>query len=79
MRPRPDHAHLTFHAIERLARQRGVSATGRTSDTTRGDAGGKGLGLPIVASVARAHGRIVGVESSPAAGTTFTVELPITS
>jgi two-component system sensor histidine kinase ChvG len=45
--------------------------------TTRGDAGGSGLGLPIVASVARAHGGRVGVESSPGAGTTFTVELPV--
>ncbi len=47
--------------------------------TTRGDAGGSGLGLPIVAAVARAHGGTVGVESTPDAGTTFTVELPIAS
>jgi two-component system sensor histidine kinase ChvG len=45
--------------------------------TTRGDAGGSGLGLPIVASVARAHGGRVGVDSSAAAGTTFMVHLPV--
>jgi two-component system sensor histidine kinase ChvG len=45
--------------------------------TTRGDDGGSGLGLPIVASAARAHGGRVGVESSADAGTTFTVELPV--
>lgn len=46
--------------------------------TTRGDAGGSGLGLPIVASVARAHGGRVGVQSTADGGTTFTVELPVT-
>lgn len=45
--------------------------------TTRGDAGGSGLGLPIVASVARAHDGRVGVESAAGAGTTFTVVLPL--
>jgi two-component system sensor histidine kinase ChvG len=44
--------------------------------TTCGDAGGTGLGLPIVASIARAHGGSVRVESDRDAGTTFLVILP---
>jgi two-component system sensor histidine kinase ChvG len=44
--------------------------------TTRGDAGGTGLGLPIVASVVRSHGGTVALESTGAAGTTFAFELP---
>ncbi len=44
--------------------------------TTRGAAGGTGLGLPIVASVARSHGGSVTVESTADRGTTFAVELP---
>lgn len=37
---------------------------------------GLGLGLFIVDELSRAHGGTVRVESSPAAGTTFTVTLP---
>lgn len=37
---------------------------------------GLGLGLYIVSEIARAHGGSVAVESSQAAGTTFTVRLP---
>jgi two-component system sensor histidine kinase ChvG len=44
--------------------------------TTCGDAGGTGLGLPIVASIARAHGGSVCVESDRDSGTTFVVSLP---
>jgi two-component system, OmpR family, sensor histidine kinase ChvG len=44
--------------------------------TTCGDAGGTGLGLPIVASIARAHGGSVSVESERETGTTFCVTLP---
>lgn len=40
------------------------------------DPGGTGLGLAIVASIVRAHGGAVGVESAEPAGTTFAVELP---
>jgi two-component system sensor histidine kinase ChvG len=43
--------------------------------TTCGDAGGTGLGLPIVASIARAHGGRVEVDSRRDAGTTFAVVL----
>ncbi|MBI4703422.1 MAG: HAMP domain-containing protein [Deltaproteobacteria bacterium] len=45
--------------------------------TTRAAQGGTGLGLPIVAAVAQAHGGSVGVVSSAEQGTTFTFELPV--
>ena len=44
--------------------------------TTRAEVGGTGLGLAIVASIVRAHGGTVAVESDAAAGTTFALELP---
>jgi two-component system sensor histidine kinase ChvG len=44
--------------------------------TTCGDEGGTGLGLPIVESIAKAHGGTVRVESRREAGTTFAVRLP---
>ncbi|MEW5851577.1 MAG: ATP-binding protein [Myxococcota bacterium] len=44
--------------------------------TTRSEQGGTGLGLPIVASVMRAHGGTVGVVSTVEAGTTFSFQLP---
>ena len=43
--------------------------------TTRADAGGTGLGLPIVASIVRSHGGAVSVESMDD-GTLFAFELP---
>jgi signal transduction histidine kinase len=43
--------------------------------TTRADAGGTGLGLPIVASIVRSHGGRVAVDST-GDGTTFAFELP---
>jgi two-component system sensor histidine kinase ChvG len=45
--------------------------------TTCGDEGGTGLGLPIVASIAKAHGGTVRVESRRETGTTFAVRLPV--
>jgi two-component system OmpR family sensor kinase len=40
--------------------------------------GGSGLGLAIVASLTEAHEGTVTCTSSPAAGTTVTVSLPLT-
>lgn len=40
-------------------------------------AGGSGLGLSIVAAIARAHGGRTAVRSEPGRGTTFRVELPL--
>ena len=45
--------------------------------TTRGDRGGTGLGLPIVASVIAAHGGTVSVTCSAEAGTVCACELPV--
>jgi two-component system OmpR family sensor kinase len=48
------------------------------ADSSRARAsGGVGLGLSIVAAVARAHGGRVDVRSEPELGATFRVELPV--
>ena len=41
------------------------------------DAGGTGLGLSIVKNIIEAHGGLVSVESSPGAGATFVVSIPL--
>lgn len=53
--------------FERFARGR----AGRRTTT------GAGLGLPIVAAIARGHGGSVEMESAPGSGTTFTIIVPV--
>jgi len=38
---------------------------------------GWGIGLPFVKSVAESHGGSVAVDSSPATGTTFIIDIPV--
>lgn len=58
------------HIFERFYRVR--------KDRSR-DAGGTGLGLSIVKNIAAAHGGRVSVQSTPGAGATFKIVLPVRS
>ena len=60
--PRADHSRI-FQAFERLPTAERV--------------GGLGLGLYIGRQIAVAHGGALTVESDPAGGTIFTLELPL--
>jgi two-component system OmpR family sensor kinase len=49
----------------------------RADDSRARASGGVGLGLSIVAAVTEAHGGRAAAASTPGAGTTFTIELPL--
>ncbi|MGH7904053.1 MAG: sensor histidine kinase [Candidatus Dormibacteraceae bacterium] len=49
---------------------------GRADEGRSRDAGGMGLGLSIVRTVAEAHGGALGVTSAPARGSTFELSIP---
>ena len=61
-----------FDTLEKLS-QVAVSANPATREVP-----GSGLGLPIVAHVAKRHGGSIRVESEPGRGSTFTLEIPFT-
>jgi two-component system, OmpR family, sensor histidine kinase ResE len=52
-------------------------AAGRAGDGAPASAGGSGLGLAIVREIVAAHEGTVGLESSPGAGATITIRLPL--
>jgi two-component system, OmpR family, sensor kinase len=62
----PDHAEKVFERFYRV-----------DSSRWRGQGGGSGLGLSIVAAVTAAHGGRVGVAPTPGGGATFRLELPL--
>jgi two-component system phosphate regulon sensor histidine kinase PhoR len=62
----PEHIHRIFERFYRVDRARSRAL------------GGTGLGLAIVKHLSRAHGGEATVQSTPGAGSTFTIELPHT-
>ncbi len=62
----PEHAARVFERFYRV-----------DSSRTRGQGGGSGLGLSIVAAVVNSHGGRVGVAQTAGGGATFRVELPL--
>jgi signal transduction histidine kinase/CheY-like chemotaxis protein len=66
-----------FGAAIDPATQRAIFEPFTRGPATPGKTGGLGLGLFIAREIARAHGGDIRVESSPEAGTTFLVELPL--
>ena len=63
--------------IPRREQQRIFESFYRVEKTLVHDVKGSGLGLAVVAHVARAHGGRVEVESTPGKGSTFTLVLPL--
>ena len=66
-----DGAGIPAHALARV-----FDRFYRVQDDRARSSGAAGLGLAIVASIARLHGGSVSVRSEPGTGTTFTVRLP---
>jgi two-component system OmpR family sensor kinase len=62
----PDEAGTVFERFYRV-----------DSSRRRGNGGGSGLGLSIVAAVTAAHGGTVDVRTTPGGGATFRVTLPL--
>ncbi|WP_236051582.1 sensor histidine kinase [Nonomuraea cypriaca] len=67
---------LTPEQVERVF-ERFYRADSARSRRRSGEGRGSGLGLAIVQALVRAHGGTVTVTSSPEAGSTFRVELPL--
>ena len=63
--------------IEPAEREHVFQRFGRLDEGRSADAGGAGLGLAIVASVAHAHGGDVSVEPGPLGGARFSLWLPV--
>ena len=61
----PEHVKRIFERFYRADRARSR------------EMGGTGLGLAIVKHLSRAHGGDVSVQSTPGAGSTFIIELPV--
>ncbi len=74
-----EQAERVFERFYRADPSRMRPATGTPGDAESGSApaGGTGLGLSIVASLVKAHGGTVSVETAPGAGATFRVVLPL--
>ena len=74
--------HVRFEVIDngigipRREQRRIFRQFHRVDDRLSRRTGGVGLGLSIVAAIARAHGGTVSVESAPGAGSTFALRLP---
>jgi signal transduction histidine kinase len=76
---RGEHARLSVHndgaPIPAASREKIFEAFERAGAPD--DVAGWGLGLPLVRAIAEAHGGKIMLESAPRAGTTFTLDMPI--
>ncbi len=76
------HALLTVHdtgiGIPEAAQPRVFERFYRADDARNRESGGAGLGLAIAQELVEGHGGRISVESTPGAGSTFIVRLPLT-